>query len=503
MLKLRDYQQECINIINELDTGSYLIQMGTGLGKTVTFSQIPTKGKVLIVSHREELVFQPEKYYTDKTYSVEMGKYKADMSSDVISTCIATMVNRYKKYDPEYFDIIIWDECHHLASKTYKQVFKYFKPRLNLGFTATPNRADGIRLDDIFEKIIYQKDLLWGIRNKYLSDINCKRVYVKYDLNNVKSVKGDYKIKDLENELIESDNPKAIAKIYKRYAIGRTLIFGVNVKHCELISEQIENSVVVSAATKDRASIIEKFSKGEIKCLVNCMIFTEGTDIPNIETIIMARPTKNLSLYTQIVGRGLRLFEGKEKLNLIDCIGVSSDLNLCTASSLLGIDYNDSEVEKNLDELALECDLFDLPAIIQETENHPNIWKINYKVINLWAKRKGYQLHNVNWFRHSDGSFSLSLKNQRLKTSSIDHLGKLTFKNRVFEAQNFFDRVYIKLKNEFQSDRYIWDLSVVKNWGYKNASDKQIQVIRRKLPNYDTSKLNKLEACQILNKLFD
>lgn len=115
--------------------------------------------------------------------------------------------------------------------------------------------------------------------------------------------------------------------------------------HIEHLEEQIlkrnkmliDGAVVVSADTPDRAEIIERFTKREIPCLVNCMIFTEGTDMPLIETVIIARPTRNASLYTHMVGRGLRLHPDKTDLQLIDCVGITGKLNICTAPDLFGI----------------------------------------------------------------------------------------------------------------------------------------------------------------------
>lgn len=484
------------------DNKMFLLSDFTVVHNTVVFTNYINniKGRCLIISHREELVNQPLKYIS-RSKGIEMGKFKSD-NEDVISSCISSLVRRYKKFKVDDFDTIIVDECQHSAAASYVKVLNYFKPRLVLGFTATPNRADNKKLDHIFSRIIYKYDLLTGIKNKYLSNIYCKRVYVKLDLKKVKS-KSDYQISDLEKELIDSENPKSIGEIYLKHAKGQTLIFGTTVKHCEEISKFIPGSQVISANTKNRAEILEDFKNKKIACIINCMIFTEGTDLPGIETIIIARPTKSAGLYSQMVGRGTRLAEGKEKLTLIDCVGVSTDLNLCTAPTLLGIDYNDEKVKKDEGKIDLEGNLFDLPAQIEKRENHPDNWKINYKIVNIWANKKGYNLHNVNWFKHSDGSFSLQIKNIKLKTSPIDELGYLTFKNQRYEAQDFFDRCRKQLDKKYKEHKYIWDLSIMKYWGYKPATTKQLQLIKRFLPDFNTDKLNKLQANQILTKLMN
>jgi len=499
-MKLREYQQECIDIIKQKETGNYLVQLATGLGKTVIFSEIINNNSspCLIISHREELVYQPIKYINKKV-GVEMGKTTSN-GEDVVSSCINTLVNRFDKFPADYFDIIVVDECQHSVAKTYFEVLTYFKPRLLLGFTATPNRSDNLSLQHLYDEIIYEKDILWGIKNKYLVDIQCKRVYVKFDLKKCRSNR-DYNLKDLEMELERSENSKSVSEIYKKYAKGQTLIFGINNKHCKDIQEKIPGSVVINASTKNRSEIIEDFKQKKISCIVNCMIFTEGTDIPGIDTIIIARPTKSSSLYLQMVGRGLRLAENKQHLNLIDIVGVSTDLNLCNASTLVGIEYNDTYQDKKYLGLDLDTNLFDLPEVIEKRENCPEIWAINYKLINVWAKKKNYNLHNVNWFKHSDGSLSLTLKKLKIKTSPIDNLGNIIYNEKKYKAQKFFDLVFKTLVNKFSDQAYIWDMNKMKSWGYKPASPKQLMLIKKFLPEKKFDNLNKLQACQILNKL--
>ena len=137
-LELRDYQEEVLNIIEDLKPGSYLIQMATGLGKTVTFTNIKRKGRVLVLAHREELVTQPIKYYNCPV-GIEMANNKSN-GEEVIIASVMSLTHRLDKFKPNEFDTIIIDEAHHAAAKSYKKIINYFKPRLLLGFTATPNR---------------------------------------------------------------------------------------------------------------------------------------------------------------------------------------------------------------------------------------------------------------------------------------------------------------------------------------------------------------------------
>lgn len=496
-IQLRDYQQECIELIDKLEPGSYLIQMATGCGKTATFTNIKRKGRVLVLAHREELVTQPIKYYNCPV-GIEMANNKSN-GEEVVIASIMSLTHRLNKFKPDDFDLIIIDEAHHAAAKSYKKILEYFRPRLILGFTATPNRGDKVRLDDVFQKIIFQKDLKWAIKNKYLTDIYCMRVNIGYDISGVAKRMGDFAPSELEEALDTDVLNKAIAEAYNKYAKGQTLIFATSVKHCEDIAKEIPGAVAVTAETKNREELIKKFTNREIPVLVNCMIFTEGTDMPLVETVMIARPTQNSSLYTQMVGRGLRLYPGKEKLVLIDLVGTTGKASLCTAPTLLGIDLE--TVPKTKQE-KIEGDLFDLPEIVQNLADCPESWIRNIEIVNLWAKEQQYETHNVNWFKMPNGDMVLQLKNRRLIIPCPNELGETTLNNQKVKLQEAFDRAYEYLIENYSEQRYLWDIAIVKKWGKSQATEKQKNMISRMYRNFDTSELTKSEASQILNRLF-
>jgi hypothetical protein len=472
--------------------------MATGLGKTVTFANIPRKGKQLIISHREELVNQPLKYYNCLT-GIEMGKYQSTPMDRVVSASVQTLVHRLEKFRPDEFDTIIVDEAHHAAAETYRKVLNYFNPRLLLGFTATPNRSDNVRLDNIFDKIIFQRDLLWGIKNGYLSDIFCRRLNIGYDLSAVHKRLGDYAPGELDEAM--SGTEYAIAEAYRDYAKGATLIFATSVSHAEAIASLIPDSITVTAKTKNRADIIKAFANREIPCLINCMVFTEGTDMPLVETVIIARPTQSESLYTQMVGRGLRLHPEKEKLNLIDCVGITGKSSLCTAPSLLGIDLNKIPEKKREQ---LEGDLFDIPKLSEHLSDCPDSWIKNVEIVNLWAKEQSYNTHNVNYFQMPNGDMICHLLDRKkVVIPAANELGQTVISGELVSMQEAFDRAYKMLESKFPNDRYIWDLSLVKKWGNSNASEAQKNAINKRLKSneIDVDSLTKFEASQILNRL--
>lgn len=496
-LELRDYQKECIDIIDNLQPGSYLIQMATGCGKTATFTNIKRKGRVLVLAHREELVTQPIKYY-DCPVGIEMANHKSNNEPVVIAS-VMSLTHRLQKFKPDDFDMIITDEAHHAAARSYRKIYEYFRPRLHLGFTATPNRGDNVRLDDIFQDIIFERDIKWAIKNKYLSDIYCIRVNIGYDISKVARRMGDFAPGELEEVMNTEVLNKAIAEAYKKYAVGQTLIFATSVKHAQEIAKEIPGAVAVTAETKNREEIIRKFTNREIPVLVNCMIFTEGTDMPLVETVMIARPTSNSSLYTQMVGRGLRLYPGKEKLTLIDLVGTTGRASLCTAPSLLGIDLNAVPTSRQ-DEI--QGNLFELPDLIMKKADCPSSWIRNIEIVDLWAKEQQYDTHGVNYFKMPNGNMVVNIPKKRIVIPAQDELGKTIWNGKKVSMQKAFDEAYLYLKEKHSDTEYIWNINLMRKWGKVPASEKQVNMIKRFIKDFNTDQLNKMQATQILNRLF-
>lgn len=496
-MQLRPYQQEAIDVIQAQPPGRYLVQMATGLGKTVTFASIPRQGRVLLLSHREELVYQPRKYY-DCSFGIERADQKSH-GEEVVSASVQSLVRRLDRFEPDAFDMVIVDEAHHAAAGTYRKILDHFTPRMTLGFTATPNRGDKVRLDDIFQAIIFSRDLRWGIRQGYLCDILCKRVDIGYDLSAVHTRLGDYAPGELADAM--AGTADAVAQTYREHAQGPTLIFAVNVAQAEEIAGKIPGSVAVTGQTKDREEIIRRFTEGEIPCLVNVMVFTEGTDIPRVETVIIARPTQSDALYTQMVGRGLRLWPGKERLTLIDCVGTTGKASLCTAPSLLGLDVSGVPKRKQKE---LEGMLFDLPLRAAAASDVPESWIRNVEIVDLWAQEQKYQLHDVNWFKLPDGSLVCSLPGRKKLTIPCpDALGMVDLHGQRMPMQEALDMAYRTLQEEYEEARYIWDLNKAKRWGKQPATESQLDKIRRRCKGFDTTGLTKGQASQILNRLFN
>lgn len=513
---MRDYQIECLDAIEKAGPGSHLCVLATGLGKTYIFSHIPRHGRVLLLSHRDELVHQPEKYY-DCPFGVEQAQEHSD-GEEVVSASVQSIVKRLSDFDPYDFDMIITDEAHHATADTYKKVYAYFKPRVHLGFTATPDRCDKKDLNEIFDDVIFTRDIKFGIKRGYLCDVECLRVDVGMNLKKVHKTMGDFNQKELGDEVNKSPVVHAIAEAYYKYAKGQTIIFATNVQHANNISALIEGSVVVTADTKNRAEIVQDFSDKKIPCLINCMVFTEGTDVPCIETVIMARPTASQTIYAQSVGRGLRLYEGKDHLRLIDCVGVSR-IPLCTAPTLFGLNLETVPVEKQGQITGM---LTKLESVINEVIDTPQSWIKNAEMVSVFGEENDISFRGLNFILLPDESFRCNIGNgQTIIIPPTNALGKtspLLVKNtkdgqqvvgrmKEYSLQDAIDVIHKYLNSSESQTKSLWDADVSGNWGAQKITEKQISFIKKLMDDcgreYDKSisKMTKHQASVIIDRL--
>lgn len=252
------------------------------------------------------------------------------------------------------FDTIIIDEAHHAAAESYKKIIRYFSGANRvIGVTATPKRGDNIRLTDVFTDIVFSKDLRWGIENGYLSNIRCQEVSANYSLKGVKKAGDDFSIRDL-NKIMNDETIVTTAKAYMELCHEKerhVLMYAVSIQQCKILLETIRKmlpsdqhdtiQMLTGSTEKDeRIKILTNFNNGSVKCIINCMVLTEGTDLPVCDTIVNVRPTCSDSLYQQMVGRGTRLYKGKEYCLVIDIVpndGTGYERHLCTAPTLFGV----------------------------------------------------------------------------------------------------------------------------------------------------------------------
>lgn len=359
-MKLRYYQQEAKDaVIDELifnNRHSTLLVMATASGKTVTFGHlvkdyILAGKRVLILAHREELIQQAHDRITDITglNTFEISVEKAGEHASLFARCIIASVQtlkgeRLRFWRRNHFSLIIIDEAHHTPANTYLEIIDHFNTAKVLGVTATPKRLDKKGLGQIYDSVAYVYTLQQGIKDGYLSKIIRKQVIVQnLNLGNVRKVRGDFSESDLEKELIKKPTLYEIAKPTVELAENRpTIVFCVTVAHAKELSEVINvikpnSSAYLSAkdTMEYRRQVLEDFRQGKIQFLCNCLLFTEGVDLPFVSCIACARPTQSETMYMQFIGRGLRILEGKENCLIIDFTDNSTKYNLITSENIL------------------------------------------------------------------------------------------------------------------------------------------------------------------------
>lgn len=511
---LRAYQQEDLERLKSYEGHSALCVLATGLGKTREFTEFlrwevtQNDHRCLILSHREELVYQPLTYLKDIRCGVELAE-KCARHEPIISASVQSLVGRLHKYDPREIDTIIVDEAHHAAAPTYRRILEYFNNATVFGFTATAHRGDGVGLGCVFDDLLIERDTLWGIQNGYLVPMECMQVNLKYDMGSVKiSADGDFNGADVAR--VMSGTAAGVAEAYEKHARGQTIVFAASLGEVKDITHFINKkagrqiAAAVTANTRNRSRIIEGYRLGIYKVLVNFGIFTEGTDLPSTETVLIARPIAptNVGLYAQMVGRGLRLSPGKTSCKVIDCVGISNS-PICTAATLIGKDIPKPKPEKAKQEK--QPDENKKIEILKENDI-PETWIKKESEVSIMDKGIGVDMHDIAWIALKNGGYILPIPNVIYKISKPLPDGTVYLRRNkacaktALPQQYIFDWVYQDLKAKHENCRHIWDKSQRRHWDNQPVTSAQISLIRRLAPDYkiDTKNMRRGEASALI-----
>jgi superfamily II DNA or RNA helicase len=359
-VQLRPYQREAIEAVLSARRAGHrrlLVQLPTGAGKTVVFSELAARARrqVMVLAHREELLEQARDKLGralggKRQVGLERGAERAEPEAEVLVCSMRSLgVERLAALlRGRDIGLIVYDECHHATATDNLRVLEQlgvFRPDYDgtlLGFTATTERADGQGLDRVFEKIAYSRSLPQLIEDGFLVPLSGYRLGTPARLDQVKVAGRDLDEESLAQAVdIEERNVFVARAIQELARDRRTIAFAVNVAHAQHLAHALR-LIGVSAATvhgemasAERARVLADFRAGRYQVLSNVAVLTEGFDDPEVSCIAMARPTRSASLYTQCVGRGTRLFEGKRDCLVLDFADVS-ELDLCTLPSLFG-----------------------------------------------------------------------------------------------------------------------------------------------------------------------
>lgn len=350
---LRPYQRDCLDAIREhfRRYDSVLAVLATGLGKTVIGSGLirawpehvspGRRGRILWLAHREELIRQAAEAIARATGTrpaMEMAGERSQedglwLGRDVVVSSVQTLSRpkRRRRFRPEEFGLVIVDEAHHATARSYRTILDYFRKgdpdhgrRGNadlkvLGVTATPRRADDLALGQVFEAVAYEYGIALAVADGWLVPVRQEVVVVEgLDFGALRTVAGDYKQDDLEAVMTAERVLHETAGPAVELAGNRpALVFCVGVEQARKMAAVLNrykpgSAGWVSGATDkgERRFRVEAYRGGELQFLCNCGVFLEGFDAPSTGLVVMARPTKSLPLYVQMLGRGTRPLPG-------------------------------------------------------------------------------------------------------------------------------------------------------------------------------------------------
>jgi ATP-dependent helicase IRC3 len=383
--KLRDYQRETIDKLvsrwaerGETAQNRLGVVLPTGMGKTVIFAHLahewitghPTGGRkselggdgsgyvpprVLILVHRDELVKQTVAKVHGVAPKTSIGVVKAERNEHTASIVVASVQtlsreSRLTQIAADAFDMIVVDEAHHAVAESYQRILRYFgafEPdgaTPVAGFTATMGRADKGKLGDVWQDVVIRKDILYGIRKGYLVDVKAKAVPIpELDLDDVRRTGGDFQDGALGDALADAHAAEVIADAWLEHAADRSTVafmptVATAIELCDAFNENGIKAEFVTGETPsaERDEIYARVTNGVTRVLCNCMVLTEGFDLPRLACAIIGRLTQSAELYIQMVGRILRPAGefGKRDALVLDVMGVTRKHRLASIVDL-------------------------------------------------------------------------------------------------------------------------------------------------------------------------
>lgn len=333
----RQAQQEALDmLISTMEEGytKAMVVMATGLGKTYLAGFFVQNFKrILFIAHREEILGQAResfrKIMPERTMGLNNGKEKEGEADCIFASIYTLGIHRHlASFSPNDFDLIIVDEFHHAAAASYKKVINYFEPQFLLGITATPDRMDG---KDVYAtcdgNVAYQLHFIEAIQKQWLAPFHYYGVYDETDYSQITWLGTRYDEEELASFQLREEMAEKIVEAWKTYKQTRTISFCSSIRQANFLSDYFNTkgyqTVSLNSQTVGitRMEAICQLDQGVIDIIFTVDLFNEGVDIPSVDTLLFVRPTESLTVFTQQVGRGLRLFAGKEHCVIIDLIG--------------------------------------------------------------------------------------------------------------------------------------------------------------------------------------
>jgi superfamily II DNA or RNA helicase len=342
VLELRPHQGEAIEALELLRAEHNTIALLThaqGAGKTVTAIADARRmgGRTLFVAHTRELVFQARDQFIKLWPDVRTGLFldeDREIEEHNLVGTVQSLSRHFNQFAPEDFDYLIIDEAHHAIAESYQKLLRYFRPKFTLGLTATPDRADGLSALEVFRNAAHRLSLREAVEMGELVPIRCVRVRTNVDLSRVRFNQIQYNRRDIEESVLVPSRDQLIVDAYREHVPGRKAVaFCVNVRHGEDLAERFQAEGTPARAVSgrmspaDRKACLDAFAQGELRVLCACDLLNEGWDCPDVEVLLMARPTLSKVIYLQQIGRGTRKAPGKECLIVFDFVDNATRYN--------------------------------------------------------------------------------------------------------------------------------------------------------------------------------
>ena len=513
-----------------------LVIVGTGLGKTY-LSVFDSKAfnKILFIAHRDEILREARKsfqsfYGNKKTYGFFNGT-KKENNKDIVFASISTLSkDEYLNetwFSKKSFDYIVVDEFHHSSSKSYLKVLNYFEPEFLLGLTATPDRNDN---GDIYKlcdyNIAYECDFRVGINNGWLVPFEYFGIYDDTDYSLIPWRSGKYDLLALENALVVEKRVENIFKKYMEYRKNFTVGFCASINHCKVMNEYfrkkgIKSEIIIGdTPIVKRQEIIKRFQQKKIEVIFTVDIFNEGVDIPCIDTLLFLRPTLSYTIFIQQLGRGLRTFDGKDKLRVLDFVGnykgaelrpafltgeykrEKSSINVIDKNYLLPegcstefdfklIEYFEKLKRKNIKQEELVK--LDYQKLMEVLENVPTIMETyTFGEIPVHMYIKTFK----SWYNFQKEIGVLNEQQKNYSQKAIEFLSFLestsmtkSYKMPLFLAlfdtlnrEQSIEKIGEYFKKFYQNKRYAKDLNNKKHMEWENWSNKKFEKLAEENP---------------------
>jgi superfamily II DNA or RNA helicase/diadenosine tetraphosphate (Ap4A) HIT family hydrolase/HKD family nuclease len=333
----RPVQQEALTALEQTRLERFrrgLVVMATGLGKTwlAAFDTArPQFRRVPFVAHREEILRQSLNVFRRVRPDADLGLYyggEKHPDAGVLFASVQTLAGDLHRFPPDRFDYVVVDEFHHAAARSYRRLIDHFQPEFLLGLTATPNRMDGADLLALCsDNLVYECPLTEGIERGDLSPFRYFGIADDIDYAPIPWRGGRFDPAALTEAVETQGRAQHALDTWRDKDGGRTLAFCVTVSHADFTAEFFRRHGIAAAAVHSgptsapRARSVEQLREGELQVICTVDVFNEGLDVPEVDTVLMLRPTESPVVFLQQLGRGLRRGDGKDALTVIDFIG--------------------------------------------------------------------------------------------------------------------------------------------------------------------------------------